>query len=118
MPGKNVQCSYCSKVMRSDNLKDHVKIHERQGHMKTTHGITVNNKEREIPTFDGSEFGTGKPKSKETMDKLKRFVRNNTVVTPPPLKKVRMDTNDTIPTAVLKKCLKPKRQITAVMKNR
>ena len=28
MPGKKVQCSYCSKVMRSDNLKNHIKIHE------------------------------------------------------------------------------------------
>ena len=28
-PGKKVQCSYCSKVMRSDNLKKHVKIHEK-----------------------------------------------------------------------------------------
>ena len=27
MPGKKVQCPYCSKVMRSDNLKNHVKIH-------------------------------------------------------------------------------------------
>ena len=31
-------------------------------------------REREIPTFDGSEFGTGKPISKETMDKLRRHV--------------------------------------------
>ena len=40
--------------MRSDNLSRHMK----------THGFTPNTKEREIPTFDGSEFGTGKPKSK------------------------------------------------------
>ena len=29
MPGKKVQCSYCRKVMRSDNLKNHIKIHEK-----------------------------------------------------------------------------------------
>ena len=29
MPGKKVQCLYCSKVMRSDNLKNHVKIHDK-----------------------------------------------------------------------------------------
>ena len=29
---------------------------------------------KEIPTFDGSEFGTGKTKSKETMDKLRFHV--------------------------------------------
>ena len=27
----------------------------------------------DIPTFNGSEFGTGKPKSKETMEKIKRI---------------------------------------------
>ena len=31
---------------------------------------------REIPTFDGSEFGTDKPKSKETMDQIQRLVLN------------------------------------------
>ena len=30
MPGKKVQCMYCSKVMRSDNLKNHVKIHKKK----------------------------------------------------------------------------------------
>ena len=29
MPGKKGQCPYCSKVMRSDNLKNHVKIHDK-----------------------------------------------------------------------------------------
>ena len=48
-----------------------------------------------IPTFDGSDFGTGKPKSKETMDKLKRHVLgdNTTAEEPPPLKTTRMDTS-------------------------
>ena len=27
MPGKKLACQYCSRVMRSDNLKNHVKIH-------------------------------------------------------------------------------------------
>ena len=31
-----------------------------------THSFTINSKEREIPSFDGLEFGTEKPKSKET----------------------------------------------------
>ena len=133
MPGKKVQCSYCSKVMRSDNLKYHVKKHERKRHMKT-HSFTINSKEREIPSFDGLEFGTEKPKSKETIDKLRKLVKNNTVVvSPPPLKKVRMNTSlsfddddddddvvipnskaksqnvkSVLPTAVLKECMKPK----------
>ena len=48
----------------------------------------------DIPTFDGSEFGTGKPKSKETMDKLRRHVLgdNTTAEKPPPVKTTRMDT--------------------------
>ena len=32
---------------------------------------------KEIPTFDGSEFGTDKPKSKGTMNKLKQFVQTD-----------------------------------------
>ena len=50
--------------MRSDNLSRHMK----------THDFTVNTKEKEIPTFDSSDFGIGKPKSKELMDKLRRFL--------------------------------------------
>ena len=70
MTRKSVQCKICFQNMRSDNLSRHIK----------THGFTLNSKESEIPTFDGSEFGTDKPKSKETMDKLGIHVRNNTVV--------------------------------------
>ena len=70
--------------MRSDNLSRHMR----------THGFTPNTEEREIPTFDGSEFGTGKPKSKETMDKLRRYVLgDNKIVEPPPLKTTRMDSS-------------------------
>ena len=48
----------------------------------------------EIPTFDCSEFGTGKPKSKETMDKLRRHVLgDNTKAESPPLKTTRMDSS-------------------------
>ena len=47
---------------------------------------------KEIPTFDGSDFGTGKHKSKELMDKLRRHVlRGNKTVEPPPLKTARID---------------------------
>ena len=43
----------------------------------------------DIPTFDGSEFGIGKPKSKETTDKLKRYVLG---AKSPPHKATRVDT--------------------------
>ena len=33
-------------------------------------------KKGEIPTFSGSEFGTGEPKSKETMAKIERLVQS------------------------------------------
>ena len=48
----------------------------------------------DIPTFDGSEFGTGKRKSKKTMDKLRRHVLgDNTAAEPPPHKATRVDTS-------------------------
>ena len=40
MPGKKAQCSYCSKVMRSDNLKKHIKLHENK-RCKMTHQLNV-----------------------------------------------------------------------------
>ena len=80
MTRKRVQCKICSHNMRSDNLRRHIK----------THGFTRINKERDISTFDGSGFITDKPKSRETMDKLKRHIlRNNTIVEQ--LKITRMD---------------------------
>ena len=47
------------------------------------------NREEEIPTFDGSQFGTGKPKSKETMDKLERFVKGEPAAAAEPSPKAR-----------------------------
>ena len=84
MTRKRVQCKICSRNMRSDNLSRHIK----------THGFTRINKEREISTFDGSAFGTYKPKSRETMDKLKRHVlKNNIIVETLPLKTTRIGTS-------------------------
>ena len=40
MPGKKAQCLYCSKVMRSDNLKKHMKLHENK-QCKLTHQLNV-----------------------------------------------------------------------------
>ena len=53
----------------------------------------TNHEQREIPIFDGSEFGTDKPKSKETMDKIKKMVidqqrRRDEGGSEPPRKKV------------------------------
>ena len=37
---------------------------------------TCHGSKKEIPTFSGSEFGTGEPKSKETMAKIERLVQS------------------------------------------
>ena len=61
MPCKKIQCHHCSQVMRSDNLKRHVRI---------KHGPSFigNSRTDDIPTFSG--FGTGKPISKETLNRV------------------------------------------------
>ena len=65
-----------------------------------------------IPTFDGSEFGTDKTKSKETMDELKRFVLGE-----PPRKTARIESSTSqdsleqkqnLPTKLLDEYAKPK----------
>ena len=55
MAHSRVQCKICTRKMRSDHLKRHMKTHE--------NGL---NWAKENPTFNGSEFGTETPKSKET----------------------------------------------------
>ena len=97
MPGKKVACQYCSKVMRSDNLKNHVKIHNRKrgfSYESKDYGNQINmnsgkqesrqqqqqhvienqqlsdSKKEEIPTFDSDEFSSKKPKSRETIYKM------------------------------------------------
>ena len=62
--------------MRSDNLKQHMKVHERRGDVKGKSVIeTRRRSDGDIPTFTGEEFdGSGKPKSEETMDKLRRHL--------------------------------------------
>ena len=81
MVHSNVQCKICFRNMRSDNLNRHMKTHDKHGYLQ---------QQKEIPTFDGSEFGTGKPKSKETMDKLRRHVLGDEAVMEPPTKTARM----------------------------
>ena len=80
-------CSRCNKTFASPQSL--------WNHKQRCRGPTVERKGRpniehkkEIPTFDGSEFGTGKPISKETMDKLRRHVLGDEAmaVEPPPPK--------------------------------
>ena len=78
--------------MGSDNFKRHMKTH---GKLKTNGNWT-----KEIPTFDGSEFGTDKAKSKETMNMLKQLVETD----PDPSKIARMEPN----IEVLEEIMKPK----------
>ena len=65
MPDKKVQCSYCLKVMRSDNLKNHVKIHERAVNTQPV-GITGQKRQHftdNVPTTDREGFDDGKPET-------------------------------------------------------
>ena len=68
MPGKKLQCAYCSKVMRSDNLKRHVKV----SHLKNSRAVPsleenkLAGKKRslvfddDIARVDGIKIGSGK----------------------------------------------------------
>ena len=87
--------------MRSDHLKRHMKTHENGS-------ICA----KEIPSFDGSEFGTDQTKSKETMDELKRFVLGES-----PRKTARIESSTSqdclehkqnLPTKLLDEYAKPK----------
>ena len=97
MPGKKVACQYCSRVMRSDNLKNHVKIHGRtvEATNLTTHPLQTAGQKRplnvlkkepiyseirrdmpiEIPTFDGDEFSGKKSKSRDTLYRMAQMLK-------------------------------------------
>jgi len=94
MAHSRVRCDICNRKMRSDHLKRHMKTHK--------NGSTWS-KPQEIPTFDGSEFGTDKTKSKETMDELKRFVLGE-----PPRKITRTDSSTSKDSLEQKQNLLPK----------
>ena len=57
-------CDNCSKTYQQ---RQSLYRHKKKCHRRPT-------PYKEIPTFDGSEFGTGKPKSKETINKIERLV--------------------------------------------
>ena len=101
MAHNRVQCNKCNRKMRSDHLKRHMKTHENGS-------ICA----KEIPSFDGSEFGTDQTKSKETMDELKRFVLGES-----PRKTARIESSTSqdclehkqnLPTKLLDEYAKPK----------
>ena len=96
MVGKQVTCSSCSRVMRSDNLKRHVKICqqskcytpfarkdqasercERKRKISIDKSEEVEEKDdaNEIPTFDGDEFSGKKPKSRETLNRMMEMLK-------------------------------------------
>ena len=79
-------CDQCRTTFtRKSNLTRH-----KNSHCKHITPLIYN----EIPTFDGSEFGTGKRKPKETMDKLGRHVLgDNTKAESPPHKTTRMNSS-------------------------
>ena len=57
--------------MRSDNLKNHVKSkHEEEEGSRHSIADIGEKRKLDIPTFNGSEFGTGKAKSRATLDKM------------------------------------------------
>ena len=94
-------CEECGdKFTRKNNLERHKKESCR-GSKKKEEEEEEEEEEVYIPTFSGSEFGTGKPKSKETIAKIERLVQsrrsrspNSTSVSrnqgsPPPKKRKR-----------------------------
>ena len=77
MVGKWHQCTSCGKNLSS--------YHSLWRHKKNcqTDGVGVGQKRSvssfdEIPTFDGSEFGPGKSKSKDTLTRMERVVHGST----------------------------------------
>ena len=64
------ECNLCGwKFSRKYNLKQHLS-NRKKPCLKSAAADPY------IPTFSGSEFGTGKPKSKETMAKIERLVQS------------------------------------------
>lgn len=88
MPGKKVQCASCTRMMRSDNLKRHVRsckgFISKQGQQlfdraekNVPEMIELPSKKkiiRHIPHFNGEEFSGKKQKSRETMEKIMEVV--------------------------------------------
>ncbi len=69
MDGKWHQCTSFGKNLSSyHSLWRHKKICQSDGQKRSASSFD------EIPTFDGSEFGTGKPKSKATLDRMERSI--------------------------------------------
>ena len=63
----------CEKCGDNFTRKNNLERHKKQ----SCDGSKKEKKEEVyIPTFSGSEFGTGKPKSKETMAKIERLVQS------------------------------------------
>ena len=106
-------CGECGdNFTRNNNLERHKK--------QSCHGSKKEKGELYIPTFSGSEFGTGKPKSKETMAKIEKLVQQQRRIrrsrsphrnqdSPPQKKKEEDQTTTKIcsPTSILK-YIKPK----------
>ena len=64
-------------------------------------------KEVYIPTFSGSEFGTGEPKSKETMEKIERLIQSRLIRSRSPHRNPTEERNPPLKIAILK-YIKPK----------
>lgn len=64
MPGKMVPCMYCSKVMRSDNLKNHTKTH-RVVHGTSRYTVGKKRKLDNVLSSGGIELRGEKPKHRE-----------------------------------------------------
>ena len=68
---------------------------------------TCHGSKKEIPTFSGSEFGTGEPKSKETMEKIERLVQSRRIRSRSPHRNPTEERNPPSKIAILK-YIKPK----------
>ena len=100
LPGKNIQCASCTKTMRCDNLKRHIRscksnnpkqglLLEKQLFEEKENNIPKfieNNlyskkpkthddeKQRTISHFNGEEYSGNKPQTRETMEKIMHLV--------------------------------------------
>ena len=89
MPGKKVQCSYCSKVMRSDNLKKHVKIHEKADIDSQPLVITEQKRQRSIDNSPAAAAAKessleSRPKNSKIQLLLDEIINNGTAAPSPP----------------------------------
>ena len=78
-----VQCASCTRMMRSDNLKRHIRsckgdiLKQRQQSKNVPEMIELPSKKieiRHIPHFNGEEFSGKKQKSRETTEKIMEVV--------------------------------------------